>query len=100
MIRADNALSYAFTARRRGDVAIPDAGALDHVKWDMQSEVAGFSPALTKPDASGNMNPTKMAVWWKVGCDAEAVGTQWWGTGCGGGGGGARGAGARWGGGR
>ena len=66
MIRFDNVMSYAYTARTRGDAPIPDAGALNYIKWDIQSEVAGLSPALTKPNGTGNMEPLKLAVWWKV----------------------------------
>ena len=32
----------------------------------MQSETAGLSPALTKPNGTGNVDPVRMAVWWKV----------------------------------
>ena len=48
----------------RGD---PDPGrGRSHVRWDMQSETAGLSPALTKPNGTGNVDPVRMAVWWKV----------------------------------
>ena len=66
MMRFDNVMSCACTARTRGDSPIPDAGALNYIKWDVQSEVAGLSPALTKPNGTGNMDPLKLAVWWKV----------------------------------
>ena len=66
MIRFDNVMSYAYTARTRGDAPIPDAGALNYIKWDIQSEVAGLSPALTKPNGTGNVEPLRLAVWWKV----------------------------------
>ena len=66
MIRFDNVMSYAHSARTRGETPIPDGGALNYIKWDIHSETAGLSPALTKPTASGNMDPVRMAVWWKV----------------------------------
>lgn len=66
MTRFDNVMSCAHTARTRGEVPIPDAGAFNYIKWDVQSEVAGLSPALTKPNGSGNMDPLRLAVWWKV----------------------------------
>ena len=62
MTRFDNVMSCACTARTRGDAPIPDAGALNYIKWETQSEVAGLSPALTKPNASGNMEPLRLAV--------------------------------------
>ena len=62
MIRHDNVMSHARSARTRGEATIPDAGALDYVKWDIRSEVAELSPALTKPNASGKMDPTRLAV--------------------------------------
>ena len=64
MIRLDNVTSCAHSARTRRKTPIP--GAPDHVEWDIQSETAGLSPALTKPNGSGNVDPVRMAVWWKV----------------------------------
>ena len=65
-MRFDDVTSCACTARTRGDAPIPDAGALNCIKWDIQSEVAGLRPALTKSNGTGNMEPLRLAVWWKV----------------------------------